>query len=321
MAFGLAHSELSYGSYLKLPQLTELQTLLSDPPQHDELLFIVIHQVYELWFKQLLHELDAVTARLEADEPLGAQRLLMRCIEIERVLIAQLKVLETMTPNDFLTFRDRLMPASGFQSAQFRCIEAVCGVPSERHLESFAADSPEHAMLRARIEGPKIVDGFYALLRRRGFDLPESLPANGRGSSPRTGTDASSNDPSHDPSDASSNDPSDASSHEHTDASRANAQTSPPGADPARERRIRELARIYQSPDDHYSLFLLAEALVEFDEMFTLWRIHHVQMVERMIGAKPGTGGSEGVGYLRRTLGQKFFPELWELRSVLGKQG
>jgi tryptophan 2,3-dioxygenase len=275
MAFGLPQSEekLSYGSYLQVQQLIELQKLLSDPPQHDELLFIVIHQVYELWFKQLLHELDAVIRHLDADEPLGAHRLLGRCVEIERVLIAQIKVLETMTPNDFLTFRDRLMPASGFQSAQFRALEAVAGLGSEAHLDTLAPGSPERRALEARLRGPTLIARFYALLRRRGFDLPEDPPG-------EAGSDSAAGE--------------------------------------AHERRVRSLARLYQDPQEHYSLYLLAEALVEFDEMFSLWRVHHVSMVERMIGAKPGTGGSEGVGYLRRTLGRKFFPELWELRSLLG---
>ena len=162
MAFGLPQSEekLSYGSYLQVQQLIELQKLLSDPPQHDELLFIVIHQVYELWFKQLLHELDAVIRHLDADEPLGAHRLLGRCVEIERVLIAQIKVLETMTPNDFLTFRDRLMPASGFQSAQFRALEAVAGLGSEAHLDTLAPGSPERRALEARLRGPTIIARF-----------------------------------------------------------------------------------------------------------------------------------------------------------------
>jgi tryptophan 2,3-dioxygenase len=276
MAFGLPQSEekLSYGSYLQVPQLIGLQQLVSDPPQHDELLFIVIHQVYELWFKQLLHELDAVIAHLDADEPLGAHRLLGRCVEIERVLIAQIKVLETMTPNDFLTFRDRLMPASGFQSAQFRALEALAGVGSEAHLENLPPDSAERRALEARLRGPTLGERFYALLRRRGFDLPE----------------------------------------DHADPNDGDGAA----AEQRHERRVRELARLYQQPQEHYSLYLLAEALVEFDAMFSLWRVHHVSMVERMIGAKPGTGGSEGVGYLRRTLGRKFFPDLWELRSYLG---
>ena len=230
MAFGSDETKLSYGSYLKVDDLIGLQTLLSNPPRHDELLFIIIHQVYELWFKQLLHELDAIEARLRAGEPLGAQRLFRRCIEIERVLIQQLTVLETMTPNDFLKFRDHLMPASGFQSVQFRLLEKKCG--------------------------GSLLDAFNDLVRTRGFELGE------------------------------------------TD-------------------RARELVRIYQEPDNHYDLYLLCESMVEFDELFTLWRVHHVQMVERMIGSKPGTGGSPGVSYLRTTLDRRFFPDLWELRTHL----
>jgi len=268
MSFGLPPAQgpdrLTYGSYLKIPELTQLQQVLSDPAQHDELLFIVVHQVYELWFKQLLHEVDAVRARLDANEPLGAQRLLRRCSEIQRVLIQQLRVLETMTPNDFLTFRDHLMPASGFQSVQFRCLEFASGARDLRHLEQHAEGRPEHAELLRRSRQPTINDAFYGLLRRRGFVLPD-------------------------------------------------------GAD-QREARVRELLRIYQRPDDHYDLFLLAEALVEYDEFFGLWRLNHVMMVERMIGSKPGTGGSEGVAYLKRTTSGKFFPELWELRSFLSSK-
>jgi tryptophan 2,3-dioxygenase len=264
MAFGLPSGKLTYGSYLKVNELLQLQELKSDPPQHDELLFIIVHQVYELWFKQLLHELDAVKDRLDADQPLGAQRLLRRCIEIQRVLIQQLRVLETMTPNDFLTFRDELMPASGFQSAQFRGLESVSGLKDERVLQHYPHESLEHKGLQARLAGPTLNEAFYAMLRRRSFDLPEG--------------------------------------------------------EEQREARIRQLLRIYQKPDDHYDLFMLAEALVEYDEFFGLWRQHHVAMVERMIGSKPGTGGSEGVAYLKKTVGRKFFPELWELRSYLSSK-
>jgi tryptophan 2,3-dioxygenase len=269
MSFGLPRStdpnRLTYSSYLKISELTSLQEPHSDPPQHDELLFIIVHQVYELWFKQLLHELDAVRSHLDQDEPLSAQRLLRRCIEIQRVLIQQLRVLETMTPNDFLTFRDHLMPASGFQSAQFRGLESTSGLKDSRVLEHYPHESLERKGLETRMAAPTILDAFYGLLRRRGFQLPE-------------------------------------------------------GAD-QREARVRELLRIYQKPDDHYDLFLLAEALVEYDEFFALWRQNHVVMVERMIGSKPGTGGSEGVAYLRSTLERKFFPELWELRSFLSVKG
>jgi tryptophan 2,3-dioxygenase len=275
MAFGRRDAEqparLTYGSYLNVGHLTALQTLQSEPAEHDELLFIIIHQVYELWFKQMLHELDAVAERLDADQPLGAHRLLHRCVEIERVLIAQITVLETMTPNDFLTFRDRLMPASGFQSAQFRALEFTCGRKDARHIGVFDEGSPERAMLEARFEAPSLGERFYDMLRRRGFDLPAGA------------------DPE--------------------DAPRVKAQ---------REARLQELLRLYRRPEEHYELYLLAEALVEFDSSVHLWRLRHVLMVERMIGAKPGTGGSEGVGYLKSTLSGKFFQELWDLRSLLG---
>ena len=271
MSFGLppvpGEDRLTYGSYLKVGHLTGLQTLMSDPPRHDELLFIIIHQVYELWFKQLIHELDEIRNRLDADQPLGAQRLLGRCIEIERVLIEQITVLETMTPNDFLTFRDHLMPASGFQSAQFRALEFMCGLRDERHLAHYQEGGAERSMLEERLRAPSLGDAFYAMLRRRGLHLPEG---------------------------------------DSTDAS---------------DTRVRSLLSIYQDPDHHYDLYLLCEALVSFDEMFMLWRQHHVTMVERMIGAKPGTGGSEGVNYLRRTVNRKFFPELWDLRSLLSTRG
>jgi tryptophan 2,3-dioxygenase len=268
MAFGLRPTQgeprLTYGHYLKIDELLKLQQLLSDPPQHDELLFITIHQVYELWFKQLLHELDSVALCLDADDVLGGHRLLRRCIEIQRVLIEQITVLETMTPNDFLTFRDELMPASGFQSAQFRALEFVCGLKDAAQLEHHAPGSPARAHLERRLEARTIGDAFRELIGRRAPSSDGLNPA-------------------------------------------------PDGAPPL----VRDLLSIYQTPGAFYDLYLLAEALIEFEEMFYLWRLRHVAMVERMIGAKPGTGGSDGVGYLRSTLGRKFFPELWELRSWL----
>lgn len=270
MSFGLPPSSgpdrVTYGSYLRIADLIGLQKLQSEPPQHDELLFIVVHQVFELWFKQLLHEIDEVKARMAEDQALGAQRLLRRCIEIQRVLVQQLTVLETMTPNDFLTFRDRLMPASGFQSAQFRAIEFVSGSKDERHLGMHAEGAPERRALELRLAEPTILDEFYGLLRRRGFSMPEG------------------------------------------------------DGDESRDQRIRGMLRIYQEPDANYDLYLLCEALVEYDEFWSLWRLHHVTMVERMIGSKPGTGGSDGVSYLRTTTDRKFFPELWELRTYLSSK-
>jgi tryptophan 2,3-dioxygenase len=279
MSFGLPLREdderLTYSDYLKVRELIGLQELKSDPAQHDETLFIVIHQVYELWFKQLLHEVDAIIERLDQDEPLSAHRLLRRCIEIQRVLVSQVSVLETMTPMDFLAFRDHLMPASGFQSAQFRELEFVSGLKERRYLNSYDEASGDRARLEARLGQQTIGDSFYNLLRRRGFDLPVE-PA---------GADAE-----------------------------AESEDSGPS------QTIRELMRIYQEADRHYDLFLLAESLIEYDEMFALWRLRHIKMVERMIGTKSGTGGSEGAAYLKKTVDRKFFPDLWELRTYLSKK-
>jgi tryptophan 2,3-dioxygenase len=270
MSFGLPLNKnkdgITYSGYLKVDELINLQHLQSDPPQHDETLFIIIHQVYELWFKQLLHELDTIVVKLDHDEVLGAIRLLRRCIEIQRVLVNQVAVLETMTPMDFLTFRDHLMPASGFQSSQFREVEFVCGLKDFNFLHNFDPDSPQFAKLRRRLESPSIKDAFYELLTRRGFAMPEQT---------------------------------------------AQEDTT------AHHQRIGELIRIYQEAEKHYDLFLLAESLVEFDEAFIIWRLRHVKMAERMIGSKVGTGGSEGVAYLQATTTQKFFPDLWELRTYL----
>jgi tryptophan 2,3-dioxygenase len=268
MPFGLPgeNQQLTYGGYLKVRELVSLQHLMSDPPQHDETLFIITHQVYELWFKQLLIEIDTIIERLSSDEPLSAHRLLRRCIEIQRVLVSQVAVLETMTPMDFLAFRDHLNPASGFQSYQFREIEYVSGLKDPRYLKNYKEGSDERARLEKRLANPSLGDAFYEMLGRRGFDLP-------------TGT-----------------------------------------TEPDAERRIRELMRIYEEADKHYDLFLLAESLIEYDETFALWRLHHVQMVERMIGSRAGTGGSEGAAYLKKTVERKFFPELWALRSYLSKK-
>jgi tryptophan 2,3-dioxygenase len=255
MPFGLPDSEqkLTYGGYLRVADLIALQQLQSDPAQHDETLFIIIHQTYELWFKQVLHELAEVRERLGRDAVLSAVRLLRRCIEIQRVLVGQIAVLETMTPVDFLAFRDHLMPASGFQSAQFREIEFLAGLKEPRFLESYPEGTVERGRLEARLAEPTLRDAFHSLLARRGSD-----------------------------------------------------------ADAA------GIAALYRDADSGMDLFLLAEALIEFDEMLTLWRVRHVQMVERIIGGRPGTGGSDGAGYLRGTVQRRIFPELWEARNLIG---
>ena len=258
MPFGLPDSEqkLTYGGYLKVRELLELQQRLSDPAQHDETLFIIIHQVYELWFKQLLHEADAIIGHLRSGDALVAHRLLRRCVEIQRVLVQQLSVLETMTPMDFLAFRDHLMPASGFQSAQFREMEIVSGLRDPRALANYDEGSPERTRLERRLDGPSLAEELFALLERRGLQAAD---------------------------------------------------------------RVGMVEQVYRGAGERYDLFLLCESLIEYDEMFQLWRMRHVQMVERVIGAGTrGTGGSSGAGYLRSTIDRRFFPELWEVRNRLG---
>jgi tryptophan 2,3-dioxygenase len=261
---------LSYNKYLRVPDLIALQECLSQPAHHDELLFITIHQAYELWFKQILHEIDATCDLLRQDQIASGARVLRRVVDIEKLLISQIHILESMTPISFLAFRDQLNPASGFQSMQFREIEFVSGLKDETILREFQGDEFAYERLRQRFAAPSLGDFFYEALQRRGFDAP-------------------ANDQSQDQKE-----------------SRC-----------AYEKRTLAVVEILTHFEERYVEFQLTEALLEHDEFFSLWRSHHIKMVERMVGTKRGTGGSEGVGYLRTTLDKKFFPELWEARTYL----
>src|SRR5436190_2456365 len=174
MADGHTPAAVTYASYLKIDELLELQQPRSTGPEHDEMLFIVIHQVYELWFKELLHEFDRVRRLLEDDEPHRAQHTLKRILTILKVMVAQLDILETMTPLEFLTFRERLDAASGFQSDQFRQIEFVLGVKSERTLRRFPEGSRARIALERRYRAPTLWDAFLHYLLREGYDVPPS---------------------------------------------------------------------------------------------------------------------------------------------------
>lgn len=261
---------LSYNKYLRVPDLIALQDCLSDPAHHDELLFITVHQTYELWFKQILHEIDAAISQMNEDRAPAAARTLHRMVEIEKVLVQQIHILETMIPISFLAFRDELNPASGFQSMQFREIEFSSGLKDKAILNSFHEDEFAAPRLQRRHDSPTLADALYALLRRRGFDAPADEP--------------------------------DSSDEER----RKNYG-----------KRTQAVLEILTHFETRYEEFQLIEGLIDHDEVFSLWRSHHIKMVERMVGAKRGTGGSEGVGYLRTTLDKKFFPELWEARTYL----
>jgi tryptophan 2,3-dioxygenase len=165
--------ELTYDTYLKVSDLTSLQVPQSDPAHHDELLFIVIHQAYELWFKLILHELTQAVEHMEQGEVLRARHFTQRVVQIMRLLVDQIHILETMTPADFLEFRHRLNPASGFQSTQFREVEFFAGLKNPAYLKFFKHYPELQARLQARLDAPDLRQVYYSLQRRLGFDQPE----------------------------------------------------------------------------------------------------------------------------------------------------
>jgi tryptophan 2,3-dioxygenase len=205
----------------------------------------------------VLHELDAAIQFLGEDRLPAATRAINRIVDIEKLLVQQIHILESMTPISFLAFRDQLNPASGFQSMQFREIEFSSGLKDERIIREFKSDEFASERLQRRMDQPSLADAFYRALERRRFDVSKPAQA------------------------------------------------------------ILEILTHFET---RYEEFELAEALMEHDEYFSLWRSHHIKMVERMVGAKRGTGGSEGIGYLKTTLDKKFFPELWEARTYLDTQ-
>ncbi len=250
-----ASRALTYSSYLKLDDLLAAQAPHSE--EHDELLFIVIHQVYELWFKQLLHELDRLRDRLFDGDTPAALATLRRMLAILKTVVAQVDVLETLTPRGFLTFRDRLDAASGFQSAQFRELEAMLGRRDRGMLAPYEKGSAERERIVARMAEPDLFDGLLGYLAARGRPVP----------------------------------------------------------DRADDEAV-ELALVAVYDDDPEGS-MVCEHLVDFDEGLQEWRYRHVQMVQRTIGVRPGTGGSAGAEYLRKTLFHPVFPALWAIRSRL----
>ncbi|SDD76894.1 tryptophan 2,3-dioxygenase [Actinokineospora iranica] len=256
---------LTYTSYLALDEVLGAQRPRSD--EHDEMLFIVVHQVYELWFKQLLHELARLQAVLADGDTAHAVRTLRRVLTILKVIVAQIDVLETMTPRQFTGFRARLDAASGFQSAQFRELEAVLGRRDERALAPYAEGGAQRARIAEAMARPSLYDSFLAYLAAHGYAVPaESLERD---------------------------------------------VSAPVVPSPALHR---VLLAVYADDAGPASV---AEHLVDLDEGVQEWRYRHVKMVERTIGAKPGTGGSPGAEYLRGTLFAPAFPDLWAVRSEL----
>ena len=258
---------VTYSSYLKLDELLSLQQPLSEGPEHDETLFIVIHQVYELWFKEILHEVDYLTKLLERRDTARALHTLKRVLTILKVVVAQIDVLETMTPLEFLTFRERLESGSGFQSFQFRELEFLLGWKRPASLERYEPGSAARARLERRLAEPTLWDAFLRYLVARGHPVPaEALERD---------------------------------------------VTRPVVAMPAIHP---VLLGIYRTDAEARGV---CERLVDLDEGLMEWRYRHVKMVERTIGTRRGTGGSAGAAYLKTTLDQPLFPDLWQIRTEL----
>jgi tryptophan 2,3-dioxygenase len=256
---------LTYSSYLALDEILGAQRPRSE--EHDEMLFIVIHQVYELWFKQLLHELAYLQRRLEAGDAPHALSTLKRILTILKTIVAQIDVLETMTPRQFTSFRGRLAAASGFQSAQFRELEAVLGRRDARVLEHHPPQSDAQRRIAAAMARPSLFDSFLRYLQGRGYPVPPAA----------------------------------------LDRDVAEAYAPSEGV----QRAVLDAYR------DDGEAAQVCERLIDVDEGMQEWRYRHVKMVERTIGDKTGTGGSSGAAYLRATLFQAAFPDLWAVRGDL----
>jgi tryptophan 2,3-dioxygenase len=256
---------LTYTSYLALEEILAAQRPRSD--EHDEMLFIVVHQVYELWFKQLIHELRYLQRMLEEGNDARASATFKRVLTILKLVVAQLDVIETMTPVQFLAFRERLESASGFQSGQFRELEATLGRRDPHVLDAYHEGNVDHERVKAAMSRPSVYDSFLRYLNSRGYEIPAEVLER--------------------------------------DVTQPVVES---------EGVQRALLQAYR---DDGAAALLAERMVDFDEGLMEWRYHHVKMVERTIGARPGTGGSPGAAYLRETLHKPFFPDLWTVRSEL----
>jgi tryptophan 2,3-dioxygenase len=235
----------TYGEVLQLDKLLTMQERIADVP--DTLFFIAAHQITELWFMVLLHELELARSAMDGDDLREACYRLRRAARIEDVLVAQLPVLETLSPRHFAVIRERLGASSGFQSVQFREIEFLSGLKEPRYLSQIDVGPAERGRLERRLCEASLADAFDGVLQRRGRpDL--------------------------------------------TAVTRENADG---------------------------ELLELIEGLLDHDEGLARWRARHALMVERIIGYKPGTGGSEGVAYLQSTTPKRFFPQLWQIRSAL----
>jgi len=259
---------VTYAGYLSLDQLLGAQSPRTD--QHDEMLFVIIHQTKELWLKQILHEVALAQSLIRAGDLVPAYKSLARVSRIQAVMTQSWDILATMTPADYLKFRGDLGASSGFQSDQFRRLETMLGLKDPRFLRFHAERPQAHAALKAALEAPSVYDDALRQLHLAGLHIPDDV----------LNRDVSTQYEAH----------------------------------PAVEAAWLE---VYRNTERWWPLYQLAEKLVDMDDALLTWRHKHIVTVERIIGRKMGTGGTDGVGYLVETLKRRCFPELWSLRTQL----
>ena len=259
---------MTYGRYLELDRILNAQNPVSK--HHDETLFIIIHQVTELWMKLSLHELTGVLRQIQTDELGPAFKMLSRVARIQGQLILSWDVLSTMTPLDFAAFRDELQQSSGFQSYQYRTLEFTLGNKNRELIEVHRGDPAIYQQLKETLEKPSVYDETLRLLARRGFEIPPTL----------------------------------------VERDWAEPYESNPEVEAA-------WLKVYRDVETYWDLYELAEKFVDLEQKFQQWRFAHMKTVERIIGGKRGTGGTEGVRYLQKALNLKFFPELWSVRTLI----
>ena len=261
-------SDMSYADYLHLDELLGAQRPLS--PDHNEMLFIVQHQTSELWMKLMLHELRAAVALVAVDRLQPAFKMLARVSRIMEQLVHAWDVLATMTPPEYSAIRPYLAKSSGFQSAQYRCIEFSLGNKNAAMLKPHAHAPARLAEVESAWRAPSLYDEALRLLARRGLAVPA----------------------------------------DRLERDWTQPYTLSDGVEQA-------WLVVYRQPDTYWDLYQLGESLTDLEDAFRLWRFRHLTTVARIIGMKTGTGGTSGVGYLRRMLDVELFPELWKLRTDL----
>ena len=261
---------MSYADYLQLDKLLSSQPEPSSTAFHDEMLFVLQHQVSELWLKLLIHELSAAIIHVRSDALDSCQKIFARCKVVLLQLTEMWSVLETLTPSEYIGFRDKLGVSSGFQSLQYRLVEFLLGNKNASMLQIFENDKKKQAILRKALEEPSLYDEVLCYLGRHGYSVPQSCMERDWSQPHAFNTDL-----------------------------------------------LQVFRKIYRNQDAHWGVYQLCEDLIDLENQFQLWRFRHMRAVMRIIGFRRGTGGSSGVGFLKKVLDMSFFPELFDVRTTI----